>query len=83
MFLELSGVPDRRLLRGIYRCSVIKTLYLQKKAAFQDFIKKLPYLQVYHTLFEISVAIMVFEHEPWVNETCPTYKGSWNLKETV
>lgn len=72
MFLELSGEPDRRLLRGIYRCSVIKTFYLPKKnkkkkaAAFQDFIKNLPYLQVDHTLLEIQVAIMFFEHEPWV-----------------
>lgn len=32
MFLEVSGVPDRRLLRGIYRCSVIKTLYLQESS---------------------------------------------------
>lgn len=32
MFLEVSGSPDRKLLRGIYRCSVIKTLYLQESS---------------------------------------------------
>lgn len=30
MFLELTGTPDRRLLRGTYCCCVLKTLYLQE-----------------------------------------------------
>lgn len=77
MFLELSGVPDRRLLRGIYCCSVIKTLYLQKKQQlFRTLLIKLRYLQVDPTLFEIQVAITVYEHEPWVDKTYPQYKGS-------
>lgn len=57
-----------RLLRGIYRCSVIKTLYLQKrkktkKSSFLGLYQKLPYWQVDQTLLGVEVAVIVFCHE--------------------